>query len=72
MRVAGEEVFGLAVKVCEITATSAGDENLFANTFREIDEGNSTAALAGFDRAHQSGGAGSENYDVEFVFQVAP
>jgi hypothetical protein len=72
VRVVGQEIFGLAVKIREVTASTAGDENLFANALSEVDEGDATSTFACFDRAHQSGGAGSQDYDVEFVFQGAP
>jgi hypothetical protein len=72
VRIGRDEVFGLAMKIREITASPTGDEDLFANAFGKIDKGNSPAPFTGFDRANQSGGAGSQDYDVEFVFQGAP
>jgi len=47
------------VKIGEIAAAAAGDENLLANAIGVLDDENSLAALTGFDGAHQASRARS-------------
>ncbi len=45
----------------EITASAAGDENLFPDALGMLKNGYPASALPGLDRAHQTGGASAEN-----------
>ena len=70
MGVGGEEVFGAAVDVGEVAAASAGDEDFLAGAFGVVEEEDAAAAAAGFDGAHEAGGAGAEDEDVDFSHRV--
>src|SRR5579883_1078337 len=50
------------MNVGEVAASSARDEDLLAGAICVLEYRDAEAALAGFDRAHQSGGA-STHYD---------
>ena len=50
--ICGDEIFRRAVNVCEVTASSAGDEDFFANALGVIEKCDAASALAGFDGAH--------------------
>ena len=63
--VGGEEVIGAGVEVGEVAAASAGDEDFFAGAVGVFEDEDAAAAAAGFDGAHEAGGAGSEDVDVE-------
>ena len=65
VRICGEKVFRLAMKVCEIAAAATGNQNLLAGTSRALDQRHTPPAFAGFDRAQQSGGPSAENQDVK-------
>src|ERR1700692_2451055 len=61
MRVGGNEVFNAAVKVGEVAASTAGDEDFFAEAIGALEDGDAAAALAGPDSAHQAGRAATED-----------
>ncbi len=63
----GEEIFRAAVDVGEVAAASAGDEDLLAGARGALKNGYAAAAAAGFDGAHESGGACSEDKGVEVI-----
>jgi hypothetical protein len=65
MQIRGEEIFWLAMKVGEIAASAAGDQDFLAQAIRVFEHGDAAAALAGFDSAHESCGASSENECIE-------
>ena len=65
VRIAGEEVLRPSVQVGEIAAASAGDEDLLADAFGMLEYGNTPVTLAGFNGAHQPGGAGAQHDQVE-------
>ena len=65
--IGGEEIFRAAVEVGEVAAASAGDEDFLAGTRGVFEDGDAAAAAAGFDGAHQAGGACSEDEDVEVI-----
>jgi hypothetical protein len=65
VRIGGDEIFGHAMNVREVAATSAGDEDFFADAVGMIEKGDAASALAGFDGAHESGGACAEDEGVE-------
>ena len=70
MRIGREEIFGLAVEVGEVAAAAAGDEDLLADAVGVFEHRDAAAALAGFDGAHQTGGAAAENQCVEMMGHV--
>ena len=65
MRIFGEEVFRLGVKIREVAAASAGDEDFFADFFGAFEEHDAAAAFPGFDGAQKAGGAAAEDDYVE-------
>jgi len=69
--ICGEEMLRLGVKIREIAAASAGDEDFFADFFGAFEEDYAAAAFAGFDGAHQASGATAQNDYVE-VEQPGP
>jgi len=64
--IGGKKVFRLAMKVCEVAAASARDQDFFANAVGMFEEGDEAPAFCGFDSAHQSRGTGAKNKDIEF------
>jgi len=53
------------VNIREIASTSAGDENLLAQSVGVFEHGNVATVLARLDRAHQSRRPAAENQCVE-------
>ncbi len=53
----------------EIAAAPARDQDLLARTVGMLQHRDATAALAGLNRAHQSGGAGAKDENVKLVGQ---
>ena len=53
------------MNVREVTATTAGNQNLFAGAFRPFEHGDSPPALAGLRCAEEASSTGSENYGVK-------
>ena len=51
VRVSGKEVVRLAMKVGEIAAAAAGDENVLANAVRVFEDSDPAAAFSGLDGA---------------------
>ena len=60
----GEEVVGAGVEVGEVTAASAGDENLLADSVGVLEKDDAAATLGGFDGEHETGCACSYDEDV--------
>jgi hypothetical protein len=52
VRIRGNEVFRLTVDVCEVAASSTGDEDFLADAVGVFEDGDAAPALAGFDCAH--------------------
>lgn len=67
VRVFGEEVFGAGVEVGEVAPASAGDEDFLAGEVCVVEQGDAAAATSGFDGAHQTGGACSDDEDVDLA-----
>jgi hypothetical protein len=67
VRIFGKEVFRLAVKIREVAAAAAGDENFFADFFGALEEHDTAAALSRFDGAQESSGATAEKDYVKIV-----
>jgi hypothetical protein len=65
MRVRGEKVFWLTMKVGEIAASAAGDQNFLPQPVRMFQHRNAPAAPARFDGAHQSRRATAKNECIE-------
>ena len=67
VRIFGEEVLRLGLKIRKIAAATAGDEDFLADFFGAFEEHDAEAAFAGFDSAHEAGGAAAENDHIEVV-----
>ncbi len=65
--IGGEKILGPAMDIREIAAAPAGYQYLLAQLGCALDDSDPTSAFAGFDSAHESGGAGSENQNVKFL-----
>jgi hypothetical protein len=67
VRVRGDEVFRRAIKIGEITAPAAGDENLLAGAIRAFQKRDPAPTFAGFDCAHEPGSSGAKNYSITMM-----
>jgi hypothetical protein len=67
VRIFGEEVLRLGVKIREVATAAAGDQDFFADFFGALEEHHAAAALSGFDGAQESGGAAAQNDHVKVV-----
>ena len=67
VRVGRKKVFRLAMKVGEIAAAAAGDEDFLADTVSVFEDSDATAAFSGFDGAQQSRRAATKNKHIEFA-----
>jgi len=67
MRIGGEEIFGRAMKIGEVGAAAAGDEDFAANAVVAFENGDAAAAFAAFGSAKEAGGTGAEDEDVELA-----
>jgi len=67
VRIGREEIIRCAVKVGEIAASTAGNEDFLAETVGALEDGNAATALPCFDSAEQTGGAGTEDDGIEFA-----
>ena len=65
VRIAGQKPVGRAMQIGEIAAPAARDQNLGADLVGAIEEEDPAAALAGGQRAHQSGRARPQHNDIE-------
>ena len=67
VRIGGKKIFGLAMEIGEVAAAATGDEDLLAESVGSLENGDTAAALTGFDGAHQTGGAAAEDQSVKGV-----
>ncbi len=67
MRIFGEEVLRLGVKIREVAAAAAGDQDFFADFFGAFEEHDAATAFARFDGTHQAGCAAAENDHIKVV-----
>jgi hypothetical protein len=67
VRICREKVFRLGVKIREVAAAAAGDEDFFADFFGALEEDYAASAFASFDSAHEAGCAAAQNDYVEVV-----
>ncbi len=67
--VPGDEIFGLAIDICEIAAASAGDQDFLADAIGMFEHRDTAPAFACLNRAQESRGAAAENQGVKFVNQ---
>ena len=67
MFVGAEEIFGVTMEVCEIAAAAAGDEDFLADAIGALEDRDAATALASFDGAEESRGAGAEDEGVKIV-----
>ena len=65
MRIARQEALGGGGGVGEVATTAAGNEDFGAWFKGVVEQQHAAAPLAGGDGAHQPGGAGAEDDDVE-------
>src|SRR5437879_8068255 len=59
--VCGDEIFGLAIDICEIATASAGDQDFHAHALAMFEHRDTAPAFAGLNRAEKSRGASAEN-----------
>jgi len=64
VRVGGKKVLRRGVKIREIAASAARNQDLLANAFGPLHDDHAAAPLAGLDRAHQTGRAASQHNGV--------
>ena len=64
VRICRDKVFRLAMKVGEIAASAAGDENLLSRSVSAFEYGNAASPAAGFNRTHEPGGSSAKNQGV--------
>ncbi len=67
VRVGAEEILRPAMSVGEVATAAAGNENFLADTVGTFEDGHAAPALAGFERAEKSRGAGAEDESIKFV-----
>ena len=72
MWIFGEEVFSAAVDVGEVAAASPGDEDLFADAFRMVEQDDAATTTASLQRAHHAGCARSQDYDISLLHLNSP
>ena len=65
--IGGEKIIRSAMKVGEIAASTARDEDFLAETISAFKDGDATAALPCFDGAEKAGGSSTENDGIEFA-----
>jgi len=63
--IGGQEIFRGGMEIGEVAAASAGDEDFFADTIGEFDDGDAAAAFASFRGAEKTGSAGAKDEDVK-------
>ncbi len=59
--VCGDEIFGLAIDICEIATAPAGDQDFLADTLGLFKHRDTATPFAGLNRAEKSRGAAAEN-----------
>ena len=69
VRVGGKEVFRLAMKVGEIAAAAARDEDFLADAVGVFDDGDATSAFASFASTEEARGTSAENQHIEGTSQ---
>ena len=67
MGIGGEEVFRSRAGVGEVASASAGDENFTAGLGVVFEDQSAAAAFGSGDAAHETGGAGSDDDEIEVV-----
>ena len=65
VRVGRQKAAGADVEVRKVAASAAGDQDLLPGPVRALDEEDAAAALPRLDRAHEAGGSGAGDDDVE-------
>jgi hypothetical protein len=67
VRIGGEEILRRAVKIGEVGAATAGDEDFAAEAIGAFEKSDATAAFAAFGGTEETGGAGAEDEDIELA-----
>jgi hypothetical protein len=62
-----EEVFWSAVDVGEVAAASSGDKDFFTDALCVVEKNDTSSAPSRLDRAHHTGCASSQNYDINLL-----
>ena len=65
VRIRGKKIFRLAVKIGEIAASPAGDQNLFSQPVSMFEHRDTPAAFAGLDGAHESRCAATKDEHIK-------
>lgn len=68
VRISGNEVFRLAMKVGEVAAAAARNQNLFADASGPLEHGNTPSPLPCLNGAHEASRSTTQNDDIKFVF----
>lgn len=58
--------------VREVAPAASGDEYFFSDAFRMVEQDYAPTAAACFDRAHHSGSACSQDYDIDLLHARSP
>ena len=66
------KILRFAMKISEVAAAAAGNENLFADAFRMLKDGHAAPTLASFDGAHQPRGTAPEYQNIKLATQMRP
>ncbi len=69
VRIGGKKILRAAMQIGEVAAPAAGDQDLLADAIGVLEHGNSAAALARLDGAHQAGSAAAQDDYIEAVFE---
>ncbi len=69
--VGADEILGVAMDICEITASTAGDEDFLADAIGALEDCNAATAFTGFCGAEKPSRASTKNESVKLVRQRA-
>src|SRR6266487_511763 len=67
VRISGDKVFRLTMKVGEVAAATTRNQNLFADAPGALEHRHAPAPLPCFDGAHEAGRSAAENNDIKVV-----
>jgi hypothetical protein len=67
--VRGNEIVRLAMKVGEITASAAGNQDFLSDAIGALKHSDTPPAFAGFDRAMEASGSATKDHSVKISRQ---
>lgn len=67
MRICRQEIVRTAIQIGEVTAASAGNEDLLADAIGVFEHSDATSALASREGTHQAGRASAKNDRVKIA-----